>query len=95
MMPQLRVSLLGRARFALGDEAFKFVGRPKTLPLLAHLLLQTAYLRQRAVARAGKSQCQSDTHPDTPHYGRRHYRQQLQAQLAVFQIQRFRRFAGA
>jgi len=39
MTPQLRISLFGRARFALGDDAFKFVGRPKTLPLLAHLLL--------------------------------------------------------
>ena len=46
--PQLRIQLFGQARFSLGEEAFKFAGRPKTLPLLAHLLLH----RQRRLSRA-------------------------------------------
>ena len=35
----LRIHLFGQPRFELGDEPFRFVARPKTLPLLAYLLL--------------------------------------------------------
>jgi DNA-binding SARP family transcriptional activator len=45
---QLRIRLFGQPQFALGDEPFRFAGRPKTMPLLAHVLLH----RSRPVSRA-------------------------------------------
>ncbi len=37
--PAFRIHLFGQPRFALGDAPFKFSAPPKTLPLLAYLLL--------------------------------------------------------
>ena len=46
-VPQLRVRLFGQPHFDVGDTPFRFVARPKTLPMLVYLLLH----RDRAISR--------------------------------------------